>query len=102
MWMTAFRITGRCSPRAAAGGPDPMVPASRLRVVEVDHEADAAARHPHADPHPVVRRVHEVHVVAAVVRALVLEEEVRAQHGAVRVPAATTEVLGPAIAVVAR
>ena len=35
-------------------------------VVEVDHEADPPARDPDADADPVVGRVHQVHVVAAV------------------------------------
>ena len=52
--------------RARSVGPvrtGPMVP---LRVVEVDDEADATARHPHADADAVVGGVHQVHVVAAV------------------------------------
>ena len=111
MWMTTLRITAgssRCRPArrlrpdgpgSAAHGPG----ADRVlaRVVEVDDQADAPAGHPDADPDPVVRRVHQVHVVAAAVRLLALEEEVRAEDRRVRVAGAAAEVLGPAVARVA-
>src|SRR3990172_12295132 len=84
-WMTALRIT--------AGGSG---------VVEVDDEADPAAGDPDPDAHPVVLRVHQVDVVATAVRLLALEEEVRPQHGGVRVPAPAAQVLCPDVARVAR
>ena len=109
MWMTALRITAGSSPAAAlsparwsrAAMVRRLTAAGRppSRVVEVDDEADAAARHPDPDPDPVVGRVHEVHVVAAVAGLLVLEEEVRPEDrgvGAARRAAA--DVLGPAVA----
>src|SRR6188768_3140764 len=71
------------------------------RVVEVDDEPDPAARHPYADPDAVVLRVHQVHVVAAVVRPLALEEQVRPKNRAVRVARAAAEVLSPDVARVA-
>ena len=45
-------------------------PKVRSGVVEVDHEADPPAGDPDADPDPVVRRVHQVDVVAAAGRLL--------------------------------
>src|SRR3990172_11639859 len=83
-WMTALRIT--------VGGSG---------VVEVDDEADPAAGDPDPDAHPVVLRVHQVDVVATAVRLLALEEEVRPQHGGVRVPAPAAQVLCPDVARVA-
>ena len=68
--------------RGAAVSP-PMV---RLGVVEVDHQADPSARDPDADPDPVVGRVHQVHVMAAVVRLLALEEEVGGEDGGLAPP----------------
>src|SRR5206468_6261998 len=59
--------------------------------------ADPTARDPDADPDPIVHRVHQVDVMPAVGRLLVLEEEVRAQHRGIRVPGPAAEVLGPSI-----
>ena len=75
-----------------------MVPSG---VVEVDHEADAAAGHPDADPDPVVRGVHQVDVVAAAVRLLALEEEMRGEHGGAGAARPAADVLRPAVAGVA-
>src|SRR5215213_7537033 len=86
-WMIASRIT--VGALASAG------------VVEVDHEAYPSTRDPHADPRAVVFRVHHVHVMAAVVRLLALEEEVRTEHGGIRIARPTAEILGPDIARVA-
>src|SRR5829696_2263917 len=99
-WMQTLRITGAWSRTGA--GPSP---ARRSRwggrasgVVEVDDEPDPAPGHPDADAGTVVGRVHEVPVVAAVVRLLGLEEQVRAQDGG-RCPAgATADVLRPPVA----
>src|SRR5258705_1035462 len=74
----------------------------RSGVVEVDHEADPARVHPDADPDAIVGAVHQVDVVAARVRLLALEEEVRTEHGGIRVARSTAEVLRPPVARVAR
>ena len=68
-----------------------------LRVVEVDDEADPSARDPHADADAVVLLVHQVDVVAAVVRLLALEEPVRAEHGRSGTTGAAADVLGPGV-----
>src|SRR5947209_5578241 len=101
MWMTTLRIMGSivrvrapvvCRPmvrvrRGRPAGTSGWVVSGNVleRVVEVDDEADAAARDPDADAHPVVGAVHQVHVVAAVVGLLALEVEVRAEDRRVRV-----------------
>src|SRR5437773_8392035 len=70
----------------------PRGPVASAGVVEVDDEADPTARHPDPDPYPVVQRVHQVHVVAAAVRLLALEEQVRPEDGAVGVARPAAEV----------
>ena len=84
--------------RAVAVRSDPMVP---LGVVEVDDERTRPPDTQTPIPTRSYLRVHQVHVVAAVVRLLALEEEVRAEDGAVRVAGAAAEVLGPDVARVA-
>src|SRR5712671_865973 len=68
------------------------------RVIEVDDEPDAAARDPHADTDAVVLGVHQVDVMAAAVRLLALEEEMRAEDRGRWVAGPTAEVLGPDVA----
>src|SRR5215212_12212749 len=94
-WMTTLRITGRSCGYERASSSSRW---SGSGVVEVDHQPHAAARDPYPDPDPVVFRVHEVHVVAAVVWALGLEEEVRAEDGSAGVAGPAAEVLGPPVA----
>src|SRR5204863_2537319 len=95
---------GTGAPRHPPDGPiDGMAGSAwSLRRVEVDHQPDATAGHPHPDADLVEPRVHEVAVVAAVVGALALEVQVRAEDRAVRVARAAAEVLAPAVAGVAR
>src|SRR5258706_14827468 len=68
------------------------------RLIEVDDEPDPAARDPHADSDAVVLGVHQVDVMAAAVRLLALEEEMRAEDGGRWIAGATAEVLGPDVA----
>src|SRR4051794_19846491 len=86
----------------AARAPQVTSPMVLSGVVEVDDEADSAAGRPDADPDAVVFRIHQVDVVAAVVRALALEEEVRREDRGPRIAGPTAEVLRPPIARVAR
>ena len=58
-------------------------------------------RDPDADADAVVLLVHEVDVVAAVVRLLGLEEAVRTEHGRLGVARPATDVLGPGVVAVA-
>ena len=107
-WMTTFRITGRSRARRRRrhrpdghppDGPPGERRGPRSGVVEVDDQADPAAGDPDADAAPVVVGVHEVPVVAAVVRLLALEVQVRAEDRVERVARPAAEVLGPAVAV---
>ena len=99
MWSTAFRITAMRWLGARVQTAD-VQPGRSVRsgVVEVDHQADLAARDPDPDPDPVVGRVHQVDVVATGVRPLALEEQVRAEDRGARTPRPAADVLGPAIA----
>src|SRR5829696_4127490 len=105
-WMQTFRITSACWLTRRA--PSPARWSHRRRgtarsaAVEVDDEPNPAAGDPHADPDLPERRVHQVAVVAAVVRAFALEEQVAAQHGAVRVAGPAADVLGPVVPAEAR
>src|SRR6478609_8856934 len=98
IWSTTFWIT---APSWAEGRPLVSRTLVRSGVVEVDDEADAPAGHPHADPDAVVLRVHQVHVVAAIGRLLVLEEEVRAEDRRPGATGAAADVLGPGVVRVA-
>ena len=75
------------APRHRPDGPTRASANDASAGVEVDHQPDATAGHPDADADLPERRVHEVPVVAAVVRPLALEEQVRAEHGGERVAA---------------
>src|SRR3954449_696901 len=86
-WITTFRITAP--------------PLLSTRVVEVDRQPNATRGNPDTQPDAVVLRVHEVHVVAAAVRPLGLEEQVRAQDRLEWIARAAAEVLGPDVARVA-
>src|SRR4051794_8585401 len=72
----------------------------RSGVVEVDHQADTASRHPHADPDTVVLRAHQVRVMTAAVRLLALVEQVRRENGGFGATAAAADILGPRVVVV--
>src|SRR5204862_1024246 len=105
MWMTTLRITPASSPAGCLSSPArwSRSQADRSeRVVEVDDQAHSTARNPHANADPVVGRVHEVHVMAAVVGPLALEIEMRAEDRGIRVARPTAEILGPPVAGVAR
>src|SRR5918993_502402 len=97
-WRMTLRITLGWSSGPAPAVTPPMV---RSGVVEVDHQPDAATRDPDPDADLRVLGAHHVHVVAAVVRLLALEEQVRAKDGRFGAARPAADVLCPPIARVA-